>query len=287
MKHGRANCRELILGERVKIAETAEISGGRIEIGDDVRIGENVRIEVTEHLMLGKGSIVGPETIIRGRDVALGRESYTNHHAEIGGGSCFEPTSRLRTGYWCHIGSYAIINTAMPVDIGNEVGLGRFTNIYTHGAYLSTLEGFSVEFGPVRIGHRVWLPSATVNPNVTIGDDVVVGVGSVVTKDLPGGCLALGVPCRVVKENAYPVRLTPAEKLDRVSKALRTWEVEFRVVDASVPIVEAGGAHFDFGAMTVHGSVSEASENARNYMRRHGVRFKVETASGRYEPWKE
>jgi len=278
---------DLVLGKRVVLPPTAEVSGGRIVLGDDVRIGDHVQIEVTESLTVGKGSVLGPHTIVRGRDIVLGREFYTNHHAEIGGGSCFERTSRLRTGHWVHFGSHSIVNTAMAVEIGNEVGLGRFTNLYTHGAYLSALDGFPVEFGPIRLGNRVWLPGATVNPGVTIGEDVVVGVGSVVTKDLPAGCLAVGTPCRVIREHAYPALLSAADKLKRVETIFRPWEMTYRVVDAAVPMVGVDGAEFDLAAMTVRGAVSPRTEQARNYLRRLGVRFKVETESGQYEPWRE
>lgn len=280
-------CEELVAGKRVVIPESARISGGKIVLGDDVRIGEHARIEVTQALVVGKGSNLGAHAIIRGRDILIGREFYTNHHAEIGGGSCFEGTSRLRIGYWCHLGSYSIVNTAMPVEIGNEVGLGRFSNIYTHGAYLSSLEGFPVDFAPVKIGNRVWLPGATVNPGVTIGDDVVVGGGSIVTKNLPSGCLAIGVPCRVVKEHAYPIPLTAEEKLHWIERIFKQWKMPYAVVDPSLPLIQIEEAEFDLATMRVTGKVSGRSEQARNQLRRSGIRFPVETDSGVYEQWRE
>ena len=54
---------------------------------------------------------------------------------------------------------------------------------------------------PVHIGNNVWLASGViVCPGVTIGDNAVIGAGSVVTKDIPANTFACGVPCRVVKE---------------------------------------------------------------------------------------
>jgi len=278
-------CRELVLGKRVVLPESAQVSGGRIVLEDDVRIGEHVRIDVSESLVVGKGSILGERTVVRGRDIVLGREFYSNHDAEIGGGSCFEKTSLLRTGCWVYLRSYAIINTSMPVQIGDEVGLG--SNLYTHGAYLSELDGFPAQFAPITIGSRVWLPGGVVNPGVSIGDDVVVGVGSVVTRDLPSGCLAMGVPCRIVKEKAFPVVLTAPERLRRVEAIFRPCEMPYTVVDPAIPSVRVEGAEFDFAKRTVTGAVSSRTEQARNHLRRHGIRFKVETESGRYEPWRE
>jgi maltose O-acetyltransferase len=54
---------------------------------------------------------------------------------------------------------------------------------------------------PIVVGDNVWLSAGViVCPGVTIGDDTVVGAGAVVTRDLPGGVVAMGVPARVIRE---------------------------------------------------------------------------------------
>jgi galactoside O-acetyltransferase len=54
---------------------------------------------------------------------------------------------------------------------------------------------------PVRIGRNVWIgSSAQILPGVTIGDNAVIGAGSVVTNDIPANVVAVGVPCRVARE---------------------------------------------------------------------------------------
>lgn len=54
---------------------------------------------------------------------------------------------------------------------------------------------------PVSIGSNVWFGAAAmVLPGVSVGDDSIIGAGSVVTRDIPGGVLAVGNPCRVVRE---------------------------------------------------------------------------------------
>ena len=54
---------------------------------------------------------------------------------------------------------------------------------------------------PVRIGRNCWIGAgAIILPGVTIGDNVVVGAGSVVTRDLPDSVVAVGNPCRVLRE---------------------------------------------------------------------------------------
>ena len=54
---------------------------------------------------------------------------------------------------------------------------------------------------PVHIGKRCWIcANVVILPGVTIGDDCVIGAGSVVTKDIPSGTFAAGNPCRVIRE---------------------------------------------------------------------------------------
>jgi len=54
---------------------------------------------------------------------------------------------------------------------------------------------------PVTIGNNCWIgASVTICPGVTVGDNSVIGAGSVVTKDIPANCIAVGNPCHVVRE---------------------------------------------------------------------------------------
>lgn len=54
---------------------------------------------------------------------------------------------------------------------------------------------------PIHIGKNVWIGSgAQIMPGITIGDDSVIGAGSVVTTDIPSNVVAYGVPCRVIRE---------------------------------------------------------------------------------------
>ena len=54
---------------------------------------------------------------------------------------------------------------------------------------------------PIQVGNSVWFGAGvTVLPGVTIGDNVVIGAGSIVTKDIPSNVVAVGNPCRVLRE---------------------------------------------------------------------------------------
>ena len=66
----------------------------------------------------------------------------------------------------------------------------------------------------VTVGSSVWIGAGvTVLPGVTIGDNTVIGAGSVVTRDIPSGVIAVGNPCRVLREiteeDKYKYKLAP------------------------------------------------------------------------------
>ena len=54
---------------------------------------------------------------------------------------------------------------------------------------------------PIRIGNGVWVgANSVILPGVTIGDNAVIGAGSIVTKDIPANVVAVGNPCKVMRE---------------------------------------------------------------------------------------
>lgn len=195
-------------GAGVRIGRAVRIDGGRIRLDVGVRIVRGATINVADTLAIGASGTVGEGCEISGRDVTIGQELWMLPQAKIGGGSAFEPSSRLVAGHYLHLGIQTLVNTARPVAIGHEVGLGTRTSIYTHGAYPSALQGFPVAFDGVEIGDFTWVPGATINPGVRIGRNCVIGVNSLVTRDIPDGSLAGGSPAAVIRESHYPRPLT-------------------------------------------------------------------------------
>lgn len=89
------------------------------------------------------------------------------------------------------------------VTIGDNVFIGPNCGIYTinHALLPDQRNAGVMRAAPVTIGNDVWLAAnVTVLPGVTIGDGAVIGAGSVVTHDIPPHTLAVGNPCRVVRE---------------------------------------------------------------------------------------
>jgi len=89
------------------------------------------------------------------------------------------------------------------VIIGDNVMLAPNVTISTAGHPVHpTSRNSGYEYGiSIKIGNNVWMgANVVVNPGVTIGDNVVLGSGSVVTKDIPDNVIAVGNPCRVLRE---------------------------------------------------------------------------------------
>lgn len=270
------------------------------DLGPDVnhQIHPTARIHATARIdcgyfALGAGSVVGEGCVIEGRRVEIGREAWLDAGARIGGGSCNDPQAFLKAGDWLHVGKGAELNIARGITIGDEVGIGIGSGIFTHGAYLDELAGFPVSFAPVVIGSRVWLPHAWVNPGVTIGSDVVVAAQSLVNRDLPAGCLAGGVPVRVLKERAYPRALSAEEKamiLDRIVSECRIILPHAPIVrdGLCVAVVEDGADRmtvFDTEARTICGPAGHRAEVVKNQFRRRGIRYRFTATAEGYRAW--
>ncbi len=107
--------------------------------------------------------------------------------------------------------NFTVLDCA-PVMIGNDVFIGPNVTIATPVHPLCYQERnmrkkkdgslYDMEYAkPVTIGSNCWIASnVTIAGGVTIGEGCVIGAGSVVTKDIPAGSLAVGNPCRVLRE---------------------------------------------------------------------------------------
>lgn len=130
--------------------------------------------------------------------------------AEIGEGCYIEPPLHANFGgRHVHFGNwvYANYNLTLVDDthiyVGDETMFGPNVVIATAGhPILPQLRQKGLQYNmPVRIGRNCWLGAGViVVPGVTIGDNVVIGAGSVVTKDIPSNVVAVGNPCRVLRE---------------------------------------------------------------------------------------
>ena len=96
-----------------------------------------------------------------------------------------------------------IILDANKVIFGDNVLIAPNCSFYTAGHPLEVeLRNKGLEYAkPIKIGNNVWIGgNVIVLPGVTIGDNTVIGAGSVVTKDIPANVVAVGNPCKVIKQ---------------------------------------------------------------------------------------
>ena len=160
--------------QHLKAKERTRIYNATLETQDDLRkemlkeilksAGENAYIEVPFHCDYGINTTVG-------------RNFYANYN-------------------------FTLLDTA-DVTIGDEVMCGPNVSVFAASHPIDPLvRADGTECGrPVKIGSYVWIGGNTVIcPGATIGDNVVIGAGSVVCKDIPDNVVAAGNPCRVIRE---------------------------------------------------------------------------------------
>ena len=260
--------------------------GGDLHLGTSVKIGKNVEINCKEKLFIGDNSMIGDNVKINCTSFSAGDYLYMMDGSEVGRGGCNGPNSRVTIGNNVGIFEKTIINPSEEVTIGDNTGIGGEVMIWTHGAWLDITQGFPADFGPVHIGKNVWLPARSiVLPNVNIGDNVVIGINSIINRDLPNGCFAAGSPCKVIKENVYPRELK-IEELEKITdNILKDWKelisfkktnINFTVENKAQYIFlnnEDKKTTYNIQDKTMKGDSNPLSEDLRDYLRRRGIKI--------------
>lgn len=131
------------------------------------------------------GFIQGPIAFHYGKHTKIGKRFFGNFNLTV------QDDAEVTIGDDCNFGPNATIVTPIHPLLANERNKIR------------TPEGAERRLcyaKPVHIGNSCWFgASVTVCPGVTIGDNCVIGAGSVVTRDIPPNSFAAGVPCRVIR----------------------------------------------------------------------------------------
>ncbi len=178
---------KMLAGEIYNANYDEELIKERIEVKDKCFEYNNIKpsnIEGRTKLLkeiLGKYKetfyIEQPFICDYGYNIKIGKNFYANHNLVILDGN--------------------------KVEFGDNVFVAPNCAFYTAGHPLDYKErNKGLEYAkPIKVGNNVWIGgNVTVLPGVSIGDNVVIGAGSVVTKDIPSNVIAVGNPCRVIKE---------------------------------------------------------------------------------------
>lgn len=137
-----------------------------------------------------------------GQRLALLRERFKT----VGEGAAIRPPFHCDYGFNISLGRGVFLNfncvilDVVAVDIGDGTQIAPGVQILTADHPRDpAVRAQGLEFGrPVRIGRNVWIGAgALILPGVTVGDDALIGAGSVVTRDVPKGATVVGNPARV------------------------------------------------------------------------------------------
>ncbi len=110
---------------------------------------------------------------------------------------------KLTIGDRVFVNCGTVLLSVVEITIGDDVALAN--EVYVMDSNSHGVEGRDTVEAPVRIGDGTWVGArAMILPGVTIGKRVVVGAGSVVTRDVPDDVLVAGNPARVVRSLIYP-----------------------------------------------------------------------------------
>lgn len=209
---------ETVIGPGVRIGAGVTIRAEHFSAGRGGRIenacllsglgGSAKRIEVGDHFFLGSDSKLLMPTVVTGDYVSL-----HNHLLANGLRPCF-------IGHNTWVGQNCVLNSNELLTIGNNVGIGAYTSVYTHGFFGELLEGCEVfNVAPVVIEDDAWLVGAynVVSPGVTVGRRAIVLTSSVVSHDVAAERCVAGAPARDVTDRIKPFRtVTIEEKLSLI-----------------------------------------------------------------------
>jgi acetyltransferase-like isoleucine patch superfamily enzyme len=273
----------------IRYLGTSTIIADNIIIEENCHIGSNVNINVRGTFKLGRCSVIQNDCKIDCQEFKAGEYTFIASRVEIGRGGNKNPDSIIHIGDHVGIFEDTVINTNSKVTIGNDVGIGAEVMIWTHGAWLDITQGFPADFGPVTIGNNVWLPAKSIMlPNTSIGDNTVIGIGSIITKDIPAGCLAAGTPCKVLRTDCYPRTVLGDEKLQMINDILYEWytnlvphkkiksvtNLRYDILLDAIELYQSTYiTKYYIDERIIEGFNNDVSEDLRDYLRRRGIKY--------------
>src|SRR5262245_47242331 len=212
--------KRLILGDNVHIEHDTVILAESFEIGLDSRVEARCRIAGlrggAKAVRIGEHTVLAHDCKLLVSYGAIGDYTAIHNHTLINGRMPFI------IGHNVWIGQNCILNAEDRLTIGNHVGIGAYSMIYTHGYFGDLLEGSNVfKVAPVELQDDVWILGSMniVSPGVTIGAKALVLTGSNVTKDVPSNHTIGGSPARDLTDHVIPYRDVPVEeKFERIQK---------------------------------------------------------------------
>lgn len=205
MKYKNIQANNISIGKNVVIEPSASIRGingnaNNIIIGDHTYIGENVQIICD--------------------DFQIGDYSKIHHHTNIHG---YKP---CKIGHNAWIGQYCLIDSIGGTTIGNNLGLGAHSQLWSHIKYGDTLEGCQfLSEQPLTIGNDVWFVGHCIVSPIDAQDKSMALVGSVLTKNMAFNEIYAGTPAKSISNKiGYQFKeVSVIEKFEKMKILLKEW----------------------------------------------------------------
>lgn len=167
------------IGKNTYISPSAVLKGENIKIGDGCYIGDNVQILVD--------------------DFTLGDYCKIHNKSTLHG---YKP---MKIGHNAWIGQGTIIDSIGGTTIGNNCGIGAYSQLWSHIRYGDPLEGCNYESEkPLIVGDDVWFVGHCIVSPVTVEDKAMALVGSVITKDMGYNRIYGGSPAKDLTDKIKP-----------------------------------------------------------------------------------
>lgn len=209
------NVEDLIVGQNVIIEPGVEIECRRLVLGDGVVIKSGTRIEMVD-LVIGDYTKISANCLLSG-------------------------TNLCRIGHNCWIGHYTIIDSIGSTRIGNGVGVGAHSQLWTHAYFGDILNGcrFASE-RPLIIEDDVWFVGHCIVSPVHAQRRSMAMVGSVVTRDMEENHIYGGVPAKDMTERFGPqfAEVSADEKRERMQGYLDEFLARNRLKKNRIRIVD-------------------------------------------------
>jgi acetyltransferase-like isoleucine patch superfamily enzyme len=220
-------------------AALRRLLGQKVEVGAKIHIFSFI---LTNNLFVGKAASIAPFCILQAYEIKIGDyaqiASFVIIRAQLIKGACFHIGKHSRIFPFCWI------EPGEGVYIGDQVGIGAYALIFTHGAWSDFLHNGSVKYGPVKIEDHVWIPwRVFVLPGVTIGRRSTIGANSTVTTSIPAHTLAAGSPAKIIK-SGINMEMSPDEFKKRAEIIFSEYEKYCSRLDSKHPKISSDNTCF-------------------------------------------
>jgi len=212
--------RQVTIGAGARVAGDVLIEADNVHLGAETHICEGCRIGgikgPAKRFSVGDGFFLGRSSSVLVPEFVAGDYVTIHNHLLCNG------YERCVIGHNSWIGQNCILNSTDELTIGNNVGIGAYSSVYTHAFNGELVEGCEIfKTGPVTIGDNAWLIGGynVISPGVSLGERSVVLTSSVVSHDVPKEACVGGVPAKDLSSRISTYRsIEIPEKVEMMRK---------------------------------------------------------------------